>query len=83
MYMLAGVKGSSGGVENGISKLETYEQVQKLCAAFKEQNGTVICRELLEKNDMSLERPCNRWIADAARIVEAQLVGDAEAQTQK
>lgn len=83
MYMLAGVKGSSGGVENGISKVETYEQVQKLCAAFKEQNGTVICCELLEKNDMSLERPCNRWIADAARIVEAQLVGDAEAQAQK
>ena len=27
--------------------------------------------------------PCNRWIADAARIVEAQLVGDAEAQAQK
>ena len=39
MYMLAGLKGSSGGIQNGISKLETYEQVSQLCAAFKEQNG--------------------------------------------
>ncbi len=64
-------------------KTAQYELVQKLAAAFKEKNGTFICRELLgldHQSDVPVpeartaayyeKRPCADLVADAARILD-------------
>lgn len=64
-----------------------YAAVQELAARFREQHGTIICRELLglrqgEKTAPSptvrteafyQQRPCDRCIADAVHILEQML----------
>lgn len=64
-----------------------YAAVQELAKQFREVHGSIICRELLglrqgEKNAPSptvrtdafyQERPCDRCIADAVRILEEML----------
>lgn len=64
-------------------KKRTYEMIQKLSARFREENGSILCRELLkeEGNDTSAvpaarteqyyqDRPCPRLVYCAARILE-------------
>lgn len=36
----------SAGSENPVSKMETYQLADQMCARFKAQNGTTICSEL-------------------------------------
>ena len=36
----------SAGSENPVSKMETYQLADQMCARFKAQNGTTICAEL-------------------------------------
>ena len=62
-------------------KKETYQQVQALAAQFKEENGSIICREIL-KNPPSdpnpsprtaeyyAKRPCARMVMTAARLMD-------------
>ena len=65
-------------------KAENYALVQKLAGKFKDENGSIICEELLKMNgckavkDTAIpdertakyyaERPCARKVASAARI---------------
>ncbi len=65
-------------------KAEIYERVQNVANAFKEQNGSVVCKELLglatkgfdsptpEKrtNEYYKKRPCSQIVKIAADILE-------------
>ena len=64
-----------------VSKKQLYTQVQELAAKFREENGSIICREIL-KNPPSdpnptprtaefyAQRPCARMVLTAARLLE-------------
>ena len=63
------------------SKKVLYGQVQELAAAFREANGTIICRELLDNPpndpnptprtaDFYAVRPCARFVLTAGELME-------------
>jgi len=69
------------------TKAELYKRVQTLASEFKEENGTIICRDLvgnLAKNkdyipdertaEYYKKRPCVKIVGDAARLLEQQLL---------
>ena len=83
MAMLAGLKEGNADPENEEAKEHIYALVRHMSALFKEQQGTIICRELLEIEGMEesakpsirtpefyASRPCGRIIACAAEIIE-------------
>lgn len=49
MFMLAGLEVSNGSSDADMKKMD-YEVVQHLAAEFKEQTGSLLCRELLGLN---------------------------------
>ena len=62
-------------------KKELYGRVQALAAEFRSENGSIICRELLDNPpadpnptprtaDFYTQRPCARMVLSAARIME-------------
>lgn len=62
-------------------KMELYQQVQALAGTFREQYGTILCRELLDNPASSPtptprtpqfyhDRPCARFVATAAELME-------------
>ena len=65
-----------------VSKKRLYTQVQELAAAFREENGSIICREIL-KNPPSdpnptprtaefyAKRPCAKMVMTAGRLMDA------------
>ena len=72
--------------ENGVSKMEHYALVQRLGAAFKEANGSLICRELTSKTtnlsspdpavrteEYMQKRPCKEICKNAADILVKEL----------
>ena len=78
------VLGSLYGYDNSDAdthKKELYKQVQALAEQFKEENGSIICREIL-KNPPSdpnpsprtaeyyAKRPCCRMVMTAARLMD-------------
>jgi C_GCAxxG_C_C family probable redox protein len=67
------------------AKAAHYELIQSLAKRFKDMNGSVICRELLETEDTRpvpdartpeyyASRPCARLVSDATMII-AELIG--------
>ena len=62
-------------------KMQLYTRVQHLAAQFKEENGSIVCREIL-KNPPSdpnpsprtaeyyAQRPCVRMVMTAARLMD-------------
>lgn len=89
MALLEGLKeGNTDPVDKEAQK-RTYETVRSLSDSFSNENGSIICRELLgiasrEKSAAPSERtkeyyqsrPCTKFVACAARIVEEQLLLD-------
>ena len=62
-------------------KMRLYQDVQNLAAAFREDYGTILCRELLENPPSDpkptartaafyQDRPCARFVATAAELAE-------------
>ena len=49
MFLLCGLEPSPDGLEypNAELKKQNYEEVQRLAARFKEENGALLCKELL------------------------------------
>ena len=86
MAMVAGlVAGYSDGKDSN-AKSEHYALVQRLAGQFREQNGTIICRELLAlpagasapqsaPRDKAFyeRRPCAELVKSAARILDEWL----------
>ena len=67
--------------ETGDIKMQHYEQTRALCDAFKEQNDSIICREILKTSEVGgtpsprtpeyyKERPCDRCVRTASEILE-------------
>ena len=55
-FMLAGMRGSKGVAHPGETKAQTYKTTKALAAAFKEKNGTYLCRELKGVTDGNVRR---------------------------
>ena len=70
--------------ETGDIKMKHYEQTRALCDAFKEKNGSIICRDILKTAEVGgapsprtpeyyNERPCDRCVRTASEILEEYL----------
>ena len=86
MFMAAGLMfGPSDNSDSG-AKGELYKRIQELARRFKEENGSIICRELLEgienssspepserTNEYYKKRPCVELVGCAVDIFEKYL----------
>ncbi len=86
MFMAAGLKYGFSDNSDPAKKGELYKRIQYLAELFREKNGSIICRELLQgiENSSSPEpaertqnyykkRPCVDLVGDAAEIFEHYL----------
>ena len=81
MLMVLGTLYGYDNADADSKKKELYQQVQALAEQFKEENGSIICREIL-KNPPSdpnpsprtaeyyAKRPCARMVMTAARLMD-------------
>ena len=69
MFMLAGLETGNAVPNQPQAKKRNYEFVQHLAAGFVEQNGSLICGDLLGLNGKApmQKRPCKEMITDATR----------------
>lgn len=84
MLMVAGVLYGYDGQDDPQAKKAHYQLVQQLAGQFREQVGSIICREIL-KNPPSdptpsprtaeyyQKRPCARMVVTAARILDGYI----------
>lgn len=70
---LAGMKASTGNLEKPNSKKDSYQLSKEILKQFKEQNGSVVCRELKGVGTGTPLRSCQDCIKDAAAIAERVL----------
>ena len=83
MFILAGLKYGYADPCDKSAKTEHYKLIQDMAAKFKEQNGSIICRELLSLGDKKetyipedrtkeyyKKRPCVELVETAAKIAE-------------
>lgn len=81
MFLLAGLENGSATPHDAEGKKQNYALVQDLAAKFKEENGSLICAELLAIAPKPQEptpearteayyqkRPCAEMVASAVRI---------------
>lgn len=81
MFLLAGLENGSATAHDAEGKQKNYALVQNLAAKFKDENGSLICAELLgiapKPQDPTPEarteayyqkRPCADMVASAVRI---------------
>ena len=73
-FMLAGMQGSKGTEHPGETKAQTYKTTKMLAAAFREKNGTYLCRELKGIADGKMRRSCPGCIEDAWSLIETALI---------
>lgn len=84
MFMVLGLKYGYESPEDNQAKKELYKKVQEVAGLFKDDNGSIICRELLGLNqtgksdptpDLRTEsyykkRPCKDLVQFAADLVD-------------
>ena len=85
MLMVAGVLWGFDGADGGSAKAAHYARVQKLAGEFREECGSIICRELLggvpsstptpteRTPEFYKKRPCEELVALAAAILEQEM----------
>lgn len=86
MFMAVGVLYGYTDPKAGTEKMEHYKRIQELAEAFKERNGSIVCRDILGKiaEDKSFipsertaeyykSRPCAKMVEDAVEILEAYI----------
>ena len=82
MFMAAGLAFASSS-DSAVEKGEHYKRIQELAKRFKDQNGSIICRELLQGVETSTspvpsertqsyykKRPCVDLVGDSVEIFE-------------
>ena len=81
MFMVLGALYGYDNSDADSKKKELYHQVQELAEKFRQENGSIICREIL-KNPPSdpnpsprtaeyyAKRPCCRMVMTAARLMD-------------
>lgn len=90
MFMAAGLMFGSADNSNPSLKGELYKKIQELAQKFKDQNGSIICRELLSGVETSSsptpserseayykKRPCVDLVGDAVEIFEQYISENA------
>lgn len=82
MFMVLGALYGYDTAEDDAGKKQLYQQVQQLAEQFRQENGSIICREIL-KNPQSdpnpsprtaeyyKKRPCAKMVMTAARLMDA------------
>lgn len=75
---VAGLKNSTGNMEKPDSKLDTYKLSREILDHFKEQNTSVVCKELKGKETGKVLRACPDCVKDAAAILEKVLFCDID-----
>lgn len=89
MMMVNGMENGCTNPEDREAKKQNYAMVQQLAAAFKQENGSIICGELLSgtcqkvsTDPMASERtpeyyrkrPCADYVRFCAELIEAHLM---------
>ncbi|GLC81797.1 C-GCAxxG-C-C family protein [Lacrimispora brassicae] len=74
--ILSGLKNSSVRLHKPDSKRTSHEASKKCLSDFKEQNGSVVCKDLKGMETGNILRSCDDCIADAVRIIDRELFGD-------
>ena len=87
MFMVVGMKYGYTDPSSKNAKAEHYELVQDLAKQFENENGSIICRELLGisiKHDKPIpetrndnyykKRPCAELVEQAARILDGYII---------
>lgn len=90
MTMVLSSRFAAPDVNDPAKKAELYALIQKAANEFKEQNGSIVCRELLGLSEKSsspvpeertakyyAKRPCGELVKCAAEITE-RLLAEAE-----
>ena len=81
MLLVAGILYGYDDPKATTAKRELYAQVQEMAASFREENGSIICRDLLKNPPTDptpsprttayySDRPCARMVETAARILD-------------
>lgn len=83
MFMVLGMICGYDNLDNPNAKAELYARVQELAKKYEEENGSIVCRELLglsqKRDDPTPEirneayyknRPCPDKVGSAAKILE-------------
>ena len=87
MFLVIGLAMGNDNSKDNTTKKNVYKSVQELAAKFKEDNGSIICRELLglqkankesyvpseRTNEYYKKRPCPELCKYAADILEEYL----------
>ncbi|MGN1148334.1 MAG: C-GCAxxG-C-C family protein [Lachnospiraceae bacterium] len=89
MSLLLGLKEGNADASDEEAKRRVYEKTRQMADRFKEENGSIICRELLgiagreqsaapseRTKQYYMTRPCSRLVASAAQIVEDVLLSE-------
>lgn len=74
MFLLAGLKNSSGELTKPSTKAGTYKIVKEMAARFEEKNTTLTCQVLKGLTGGPMLRSCDGCIEDACNIVEEVLL---------
>ena len=74
--VLAGMKASTGNLEKPNSKAVSHQLAKEILKRFKEQNGSVVCKEIKGVGTGKVLRSCNDCIKDAAAIAEQVLFAE-------
>ena len=95
MFMVAGFLAPNSQPNDNANKKNCYALVQSLAERFREENGSIVCRELLgltqKKDDPTPSprteeyyhrRPCAEYVAIAARIL-GEKINELDKKQQK
>lgn len=74
--MLAGLKSSSGDLNNPNTKAKTYKLSKEIAKRFEEKNGSAICSELKGIGTNKVLRSCEGCISDVAQIIDEIVFND-------
>lgn len=76
LAMLAGLKRSDALPGRGVTKMDTYALIQPMMKEFEEQNGSLLCSELMGLTGGPILRPCIDCVTDAAALAEKYIFPD-------
>lgn len=74
--VLSGLKNSTAKLDKPDSKRVSYEASRSCLKSFKEQNGSVVCKDLKGIETGKVLRSCNDCITDAVKIIEQKLFSE-------
>lgn len=71
-FMLIGLKNCSDALGDKSTRPETYKRIRELAESFKNEAGSIVCRELKGETGLPVY-PCPKCIETAAKLFENYL----------